>query len=390
MTVRFHDLTRQQREIEPAVLEALTRVAQSESFILGPEVEAFEEEWKEFCGTRGAVAVANGTDALTLALVATGAVRQNAEGARDEVITSSLTAGYTALAIMNAGGVPVFADIDPVTYTLDVNSFEAAITSRTRAVVPVHIYGQMANMEAICRVAAHHNLIVIEDAAQAHGANLGVSGRNDSRGNLRIGSRSAAAAFSFYPTKNLGACGDGGAIISNDKALIERIKILRQGGHHPALQGRLVGCNSRLDEMQAALLRIKLPYLTEWNRQRQQLSRMYDQGLRQSRLRLPMNHNGEGHVYHLYVVQHPERDQLRSYLTARGIETLVHYPYLLHQQPLFRRRSGQLSLPIAEHIGKKIFSLPLYPQLTFEEVQQVVDAILDYETQIELASTVNL
>lgn len=384
MTVRFHDLTRQQREIEPAVLEALARVAQSESFILGPEVEAFEEEWREFCGTRGAVSVANGTDALILALIATGAVRQNAEGARDEVITSPLTAGYTALAIMNAGGVPVFADIDPVTYTLDAHSLEAAITPHTRAVVPVHLYGQMADMEAICRVAARHNLIVIEDAAQAHGATLEAPSESDghnNRGKSRIGSRSAAATFSFYPTKNLGACGDGGAIISDDGKLIERIKILRQGGHHPALQGHLVGRNSRLDEMQAALLRIKLPYLTEWNRRRQELARVYDQGLQQTRLRLPVNHNGQGHVYHLYVVQHPERDQLRSHLTARGIETLVHYPYLLDQQPLFRRRNGQLPLPVAERVGETILSLPLYPQLTFEEVQRVIEAILAYETQ---------
>ncbi len=384
MTVRFLDLTRQQREIESAVLEALTRVAQSESFILGPEVEAFEEEWREFCGTRGAVSVANGTDALTLALIATGAVRQNAEGARDEVITSPLTAGYTALAIMNAGGVPVFADIDPGTYTLDADSLEAAITPHTRAVVPVHLYGQMADMEAICRVAARHNLIVIEDAAQAHGATLEAPGQSDGRndrGNSRIGSRSAAATFSFYPTKNLGACGDGGAIISDDGKLIERIKILRQGGHHPALQGHLVGRNSRLDEMQAALLRIKLPYLTEWNRRRQELAQVYDQGLQQTRLRLPVNHNGQGHVYHLYVVQHPERDQLRSHLMAQGIETLVHYPYLLYQQPLFGRRSGQLSLPVAEGVGETILSLPLYPQLTFEEVQRVIDAILAYEMQ---------
>ena len=208
-------------------------------FILGREVEAFEEEWARFCGVRGAAGVNSGTDALTLALIASGAVRQ---GKEDEVITSPLTTAYTALAILNAGGVPVFADIGPRTYTLDPSAVERAITPRTRAVVPVHLYGQLADMPALCELGARHGLIVIEDAAQAHGARIE---------RRRAGALAHAAAFSFYPTKNLGACGDGGAVPSDDAALIERVITLRQGGHAQALRAGVEGRNSRLDELQA-------------------------------------------------------------------------------------------------------------------------------------------
>lgn len=362
--IHFLDLARQYKEVEAETSAALARTLASGSYILGREVEAFEAEWARFCGTRGAAAVACGTDALSLALIASGAVRK---GHMDEVITSPLTAAYTALAIMNAGGVPVFADIDPHTYTLAPQVLKKAITPRTRAIIPVHLYGQMADMAAICDLAARYGLVVIEDAAQAHGAHTG---------SKRAGSYGQAAAFSFYPTKNLGAYGDGGAVTSNDPALVERVKMLRQGGHPAALQGRTEGRNSRLDEIQAAILRVKLKYLDPWNRQRQTLAEIYGERLRGTSVQVPWACEPDAHVYHLYVIQYPARDRLRSVLARQGVETMIHYPYLLHQQTLFRQ-SGQCELPVAERAAERILSLPLYPHLRMEEIQAVIEAILD-------------
>lgn len=369
MLIPFLDLTRQHREVEAELTAAFARVMKGGVYILGPEVEAFEEEWADFCSVRGAVAVGSGTDALALALTASGAVRK---GHLDEVITSPLTAAYTALAITNAGGVPVFADLNPQTLTLDPQSVEEAITAHTRAIVPVHLYGRMADMISLCKVAERYNLAVIEDAAQAHGASQG--------GKPGGGSKSLAAVFSFYPTKNLGACGDGGAVVSNDLALINRIKTLRQGGHPAALQGTTEGRNSRLDEVQAALLRVKLRYLDGWNLKRQSLAALYSEALRgcDARLSVPPAHEPAGHVYHLYVVQHPKRERLRAHLAARRIETIIHYPYLLHQQSLFRRNEQRL-LPTAERVVTNILSLPLYPQMTVKEITTVAQAILDFE-----------
>lgn len=338
-------------------------------FILGPEVESFESEWSQFCGVRGSASVNSGTDALTLALIASGAVKK-LRG--DEVITSPLTAAYTALAILNAGAVPVFADIDPRTYTLDPVAVERAITPRTRAIIPVHLYGQMADMHALREVAARRRLVVIEDAAQAHGGS--VQGKH-------AGSKTHAAAFSFYPTKNLGAFGDGGAVVSNDLELIERVKTLRQGGHAAALRSDVEGRNSRLDELQAAILRVKLQHLEKWNERRRSLARIYDQTLRNTSLQLPGTLTPEAHVYHLYVIQHRQRDRLRSHLTAHGIETLVHYPFLLHQQPLFQR-SDHRALPVAEEVAGNILSLPLHPHLTEDEVGEVADKILLFESSL--------
>lgn len=336
-------------------------------FILGREVEAFEEEWAGFCGVHGAAGVNSGTDALTLALIASRAVNKHRG---DEVITSPLSAAYTSLAILNAGAVPVFADIDPQTYTLDPSAVERAITPRTRAIIPVHLYGQMADMHALRDVAARRGLVVIEDAAQAHGACVG---------GKRAGAHAHAAAFSFYPTKNLGACGDAGAVTSDDVALIERVKILRQGGHAAAISTGVEGRNSRLDEMQAALLRVKLQHLEKWNERRRSLARIYDQTLRDTSLQLPATSAPEAHVHHLYVIQHTQRDRLRSHLKTHGIETLIHYPFLLHQQPLFQR-SEQRTLPVAEDVASKILSLPLHPHLTEEETSEVAETILLFES----------
>lgn len=369
--VPFIDLKRQNREIRTEIETSIGEVLRKGVFILGEEVERFEDEWAEFCAAAAAAGVNNGTDALELALTASGAVRR---GKGDEVITSPLTAGYTALAIVNAGGVPVFADIEPNTLTIDPNKLEQAITPRTRAIMPVHLYGRMCGMNAIAETAAKYDLRIIEDAAQAHGA------MSDGK---RAGGFGTAAAFSFYPTKNLGALGDGGAVVSRDSELIERVKNLRQGGHHAAMQSHQAGLNSRLDEMQAAILRVKLRRLDEWNARRRQTAKIYDEILSgaASLKTFPAAGNPDSHVFHLYVVQTENRERLREHLLSRGIETAIHYPFPLHRQPLFRRVE-QPALPVAEAAGDEILSLPLYAQITAEEVREVAETILDFQRRI--------
>jgi dTDP-4-amino-4,6-dideoxygalactose transaminase len=365
----FLDLKRQHAELEAEVNAALSQVLRGGEYVLGREVEAFEGEWARFCGVPFAAGVNSGTDALSLSLIASDAVR---EGFRDEVITSPLTAGYTALAIRIAGGVPVFADVDPRTYTLEPEAIEKAITPRTRAIIPVHIYGQMCDMQSINEIASRRGLVVIEDAAQAHGATF--QGR-------RAGAHAPSAAFSFYPTKNLGAYGDGGAITSGDAGFIERVKLLRQGGHAAALRLKTFGANSRLDEIQAAVLRVKLRHLERWNELRQTLAATYEAQLKEGEtgIETPFVREAGAHVFHLYVVQHQERDQLLEHLKAHGVQAMIHYPYLLHEQPLFRR-GEQRALPVAEALVQRILSLPLYPQLSSEELQAVTAAVRSFKS----------
>jgi dTDP-4-amino-4,6-dideoxygalactose transaminase len=368
MKVEFLDLKRQLGSLGDEIAEAITRVLDSGMYILGDEVRSFESEWASFCESDGAVGVASGTDALVLALKASGAVR---EGKNDEVITTTLTAGYTALAIELAGGVPVFADINPYDYTIDPQSIEDSITPRTRAIVPVHIYGRMADMSSICFIAERNGLFVIEDAAQAHGAKL--DGKS-------AGAYGDAAAFSFYPTKNLGGFGDGGIITARDSATLQRARTLRQGAHQEALQLPQTGLNSRLDEIQAAILRVKLRYLNAWNQLRQKAAGAYSSSLTGIPfLQLPEAPDPGSHVFHLYVVSHPKRDAFRTYLKEHGIETLVHYPYLLHKQALFKR-SPKVALPFAEKIHSTIFSLPLNPWMRTDEVSHVIDVMSEFHS----------
>jgi dTDP-3-amino-3,4,6-trideoxy-alpha-D-glucose transaminase len=375
MHIPFVDLKQHDCEITAQTTAAVERVMRRGTFVLGPEVSAFEEEWADYCGCAATAAVGNGTDALALALLASGALQR---GRRDEVITTPLSAGYTALAIVNAGGVPVFADIDLRTYTIDPASLEERITSRTCAIVPVHLYGQMANMPAICEIARRHRLVVIEDAAQAHGARL--------RGRAP-GAHGDAAAFSFYPTKNLGALGDAGAVVSDDHALIERVKTLRQGGHPAAMAGEHAGRNSRLDELQAAVLRVRLKHLESLNSSRRSLAQSYDRLLQdQPQIRCPEVVEVNGHVHHLYVVRHPDRDRLRIYLAANGIETIVHYPFLLHRQPLFRE-PRQTTHSNAERVVGEIISLPLHPHLGEAAVHEVARWIKAFESTAARCST---
>lgn len=360
LQVPFLDLARAHLEIADEIDLTIQRVIAGGSFILGTEVADLEREWARYCGTRGAVGVASGTDALTLALLAT--INNG-----DEVITSTLSAGYTALAIANAGGVPVFADIDESTFNICPVSAASLITPRTRAIVPVHLYGQMADMEAICAIAADHGLCIIEDAAQAHGATL------DGK---RAGSFGRAAAYSFFPTKNLGAYGDGGAVVSNDQDLLDNVITLRQGGHLQNLQKLPVGRNSRLDEIQAAILRVKLKKLDEWNSRRTQIAVRYDSAFR-GIVQTPVYEGSGLHVYHLYVIRHSTRDALKTYLAARGVETLIHYPFLLHRQQAFRQPS-QPPLPNAEKIAGEILSLPLNPYMTETEIEMVIETVLSF------------
>jgi dTDP-4-amino-4,6-dideoxygalactose transaminase len=346
--------------------EAAARVLQSGNFILGEEVQNFEAEWAQFCEARGAVGVANGTDAITLSLTAAGI------GHGDEVITTPLTAAYTSLAIKNAGAKPVFVDIDERTFNINPEKIEQAITPRTRAVLPVHLYGRVAEIETIAEIAARLNLTVIEDAAQAHGARL--------RGKP-CGFSTLAATFSFYPTKNLGAFGDGGAIVSRDEDFLEKARLLRQGGHKEALAQNLTGRNSRLDEMQAAILRVKLKKLDEWTRRRRALAGIYFERLKNfPRLRLPVE--SDEAAFHLFVIRHSQRDRLKNFLAEKGIETLIHYPYLLHQQKLFRDPARN-ALPVAERVVNEILSLPLYPELETQEIEAVCDAIEEFENSAD-------
>lgn len=338
---------------------AIDRVLDGGRYILGPEVEAFESEFAAYCQSGYAIGVGSGTDALHLALAALGV------GAGDEVITTAHSAVATAVGIRLCGAMPVFADIDPDTYTLDPADVERVVTSRTKAIVPVHLYGQTADLDALGAIAGKHGIPVVEDCAQAHGATI--------RGR-RVGSFGAIAAFSFYPTKNLGAIGDGGAVVTADAQLAGRVRLLREYGWAERYVSHIEGANSRLDELQAAILRVKLGHLDAGNERRRFLARQYDEGLRDSGLRLPVSRDRAGHVFHLYVVSSERRDALQSHLRARGIGALVHYPVPIHLQPAYRSMAPR-PLPHTERAAARVLSLPMYPELTDEDQRTVIDAV---------------
>ncbi len=344
----------------PDIDAAIRRVLDSGWYILGGEVEAFEAEFAAYHGVNYAVGVANGTDAIELALRAAGV------GAGDEVITVAHTAVATVCAIDRAGAQPVLVDIDPQTYTLDPAAAEAAITPRTKAIVPVHLYGQPADMLALSEIAARHHLLLIEDCAQAHGARL--------NGRL-VGTWGHLAAFSFYPTKNLGAVGDGGALITNDEGYALRLRRLRNYGQTSRYNHAERGINSRLDELQAAILRVKLPHLDAQNARRRQIARQYDAGL-MGMVTIPLQRPGAESVYHLCVVRHPARDALRASLADAGIGTLIHYPIPIHLQPAYRDLGcAPGSLPATEQVSREIMSLPLYIGLSDAQAVRVIAAV---------------
>jgi dTDP-3-amino-3,4,6-trideoxy-alpha-D-glucose transaminase len=341
------------------VRSAIDRVIERGWFVLGPEVEAFESEFALAMGASYSVGVGTGTDAIALILRGLGI------GAGDEVVTTPLSAAYTALAVMTTGARPVFADIDPLRLTLDPVRVERAIGPRTRAILPVHLYGQPADMAPIERLAARHNLALIEDCCQAHLATS--SGRP-------VGTIGIAGAFSFYPTKNLGALGDGGAVLTSDRALADRIRRLRNGGQTDRYHHQEAGINSRLDELQAAILRVRLPRLAGWTARRRALAVRYRAKLAAAREVEPTPECDVGHVYHLFVVRTPARQALMASLAGRGIETLIHYPVPVPRQPAFAGATPA-DCPIAARVCDEVLSLPLHPQLRDDEIDEVAAAI---------------
>ncbi len=358
------DLQAQYRAIKPEIDAAMQRVVENSSFILGPEVETFEKNFAALCDTKHAVGVDSGTAALHLALILLGV------GAGDEVITTTQTFVATAEVISLTGAKPVFVDIDPRTYNIDPNKIEAAITPRTKVLMPVHLYGQPAEMDSILALAKKYSLRVIEDAAQAHGA--AYRGR-------RAGSLGGLACFSFYPGKNLGAYGDAGMLVTNDAELAERARMLRNHGRRAKYEHEIVGYGYRLDALQAAILDVKLKHLEEWNAQRREHADYYTELLSNLDLVTPYEPTHIKSVYHIYAIRSPQRDALLQHLKTRGIEASVHYPIPLHLQPVYKNlnyRAGDF--PNAEQVAREELSLPMYPELTHAQIDYVVEAIREF------------
>lgn len=353
---------------------AVARVLGSGWFILGKEVAAFEEEFAEYLGCRHAIGVASGTDALRVALIASGI------GQGDEVITVANAGDPTPMAIWSVGAVPRLVDVDPASYTMSVKAAEAAIGPRTRALLPVHLYGQPADLDALRHLARSMRIRLIEDACQAHGAEFG--GR-------RVGTIGDFGCFSFYPTKNLGALGDGGMIVTNDDELAERARLVREYGWTPRNHALVRGINSRLDELQAAILRVKLPHLDDWNARRREIAERYRRCLLElatanAALTLPSDAPNGHHVYHLYVVQTDRRDEIRSELAGRGVGTGIHYPNPAHLQPAFADFwEVTPRLPVTETLAQRVLSLPMFPEMTDDEVDRVAQEIYRVWTKQE-------
>ena len=363
MNVVFNDLQASARDIQPALHAALRRVLDSGWYILGQELERFEEEFAGYCTVQHCIGVGSGTEALHLALKACGI------GPGDEVITVSHTFIATALAITWTGARPVFVDIDPETYTMDPLQLARAITSKTRAILPVHLYGQCADMDPIMDLARKRGLWVIEDAAQAHGAIY--------KGH-KAGSMGDMGCFSFYPTKNLGACGDAGAVTTNNPELAAKLRLLRNYGQTEKYCHPTSGYNSRLDELQAALLRVKLPYLNAWNTERRRLANLYHSLLTRD-IHTPIERSESEPVYHLYVIRTSQRDRLQAHLNTRQISTLIHYPIPIHRQQAFQHfHVDTIRLPITEAAATKVLSLPLYPGMPDEAVHAVGTTISEF------------
>jgi dTDP-4-amino-4,6-dideoxygalactose transaminase len=361
LTVPFVDLRVMHEELDRELREAIHSVVRSGDFILGEAVAKFEEEWAAYCGVRHAVGTDSGLSALELALRAYGI------GPGDEVVTAANTFIATAFAVMHTGATPVLVDADPDTLNMDASRLAEAITPRTRAVIPVHLYGQPADMDAIRLVADAHDLIVIEDACQAHGARY--------RGR-RAGALGHAAAFSFYPAKNLGAFGDGGVVVTDDAEIAERIRALRHYGQREKNEHGVVGYNRRLDTLQAACLQLKLARLDNWNDDRRAAAEQYDLALANAGVKVPASEPDVEHVWHLYVVRTSRREELRAHLTASGIATGIHYPVPVHLQPAcsdLGYRPGDF--PVSEAAANEILSLPMYPGLDEPAVQRVAGSI---------------
>jgi dTDP-4-amino-4,6-dideoxygalactose transaminase len=347
--------------VRPDLDAAVARVLDSGWFVLGGEGTAFEAEFAQALGAEHAVGVASGTDAIELTLRAMGV------GPRDEVVTQANTCVPTVAAIERAGATPVLCDVEPEAGTIDPASLQAAITARTRAVVPVHLYGQVGDLGGVLAACGPQGIAVLEDCAQAHGATY--NGRP-------AGTIGAAGAFSFYPTKNLGALGDGGAVVTNDDALAERLRLLRQYGQADRYDHVAHGVNSRLDEVQAALLRAKLPHLVAGNARRNAIAARYAEALADGPVRPLRRLEGRDHAFHLYVVLAPDRAAFQAALADRGVATLVHYPRAIHNHaPYAALGRGPVPLSVSEDLADRVVSLPLYPELTDAEVEHVAGVL---------------
>ena len=365
--IPFLDLKATYLELQPEIDAAVARLLNSGWYILGPEVEAFEAEFAAFTGAAHCVGLGNGLDALVLAL------RALDIGAGDEVIVPSNTYIATWLAVSMVGATPVPVEPDPATHCLDAQRVQAAITPRTRALMPVHLYGHVADIDALAAVCRQHGLRLIEDAAQAHGASLA------SLGSRRVGSTGDIVAWSFYPGKNLGAFGDAGAVTTQDAALARRVAVLRNYGSSVKYVNLEKGVNSRLDPLQAAVLRVKLPHLMAWNARREAIAQHYAVRLAGLPLGLPGTRAGTRHAWHLYVVTTPQRDALQAHLAAAGVGTLIHYPIPPFRQAAygeFAARAGEW--PIADRLAREVLSLPIGPHMTLAQADSVADAVADF------------
>lgn len=364
MKINFVDLGKQYKTVESEIKPAIFGVIEKSAFILGEEVTAFEKEFADFCGVKYAVGLDNGLSALEFGMRALGI------GPGDEVITPANSFIASSSAISFCGAKPVLVDCDPLTYNINTALIEKAITKRTKAIMPVHLYGQPAEMKQILKIAQKHKLWVVEDACQAHGAVYNGQG---------VGSFGDFAAFSFYPGKNLGAFGDAGALVTNNKKLAEKVMMMRNYGQKKKYDHRFLAWNRRLDNLQAAVLRVKLKHLTRWNEERREHAALYTKLLTGLPLVLPFSGQWSTPVFHLYVIQTQKRDQLQKYLTEKEISTGIHYPVPIHLQPAYcflGLRRG--SFPVTEKLARNCLSLPMYPELTAPEIKYVAGHIKDF------------
>jgi dTDP-4-amino-4,6-dideoxygalactose transaminase len=356
--IKFVDLERIHKPLRADIEKAIASVLDSSDFILGEETKKFEDEFAKYCGNRICTGVNSGSDALFLALKAMGV------GKGDEVIVPANTYIATALAVTHNGAVPVFADVEENTFLIDPSSIEEKITEKTKAIIPVHLYGQTCRMDRIMEIAERHSIQILEDACQAHGAEY--------RGKkVPI---AGTGAFSFYPGKNLGALGDAGAVVTDSEDIAENIANLRNYGSPQKYFHPIRGYNSRLDSIQAAVLRVKLRHLDEWNESRRKSAKYYSSILAGEPLTLPAEHREGKHVYHIYAVRTPERDSLKEHLEKSGIQAIIHYPSVVYQQGAYERREGE-ACPVAEKLSKEIISLPLFPGMKNNEIESVCNSI---------------
>ncbi len=363
ISIPLVDLQAQFQSIKHEVMPAIEHVLEGMQLFLGPQCQKFEQDFARYCGCDYGIGLSNGTDALALAL------RACQIGPGDEVITVSHTFIATVEAIALVGATPVFVDIDPQTYTMDWRQIEAVISPRTRAIMPVHLYGHPAEMQPILDIAHKHGLRVIEDASQAHGATY--MGR-------RVGSLGDIACFSLYCSKNLGAYGEAGICVTNDTALAETLSVLRDHGSRVRYQHEMLGVNARMDEVQAAILNVKLPYLEHWNAQREAHARVFNDALRDIVEQVPVTRDWASHVFYVYVVQVHERDRFRRSLQQAGVGTGIHYPVPIHLQAACQRYGyTQGTLPVTEAACQRIVSLPMYPELTGEQLERIIAAVKD-------------